>query len=50
MSQDICCEIQQDLGDIHPLIHDVDCENYDGAPVEQWQVTTPEAVYATDDE
>lgn len=30
--------------------HEEDCEQFDPAPTHQWEVTTPEAVYATDEE
>lgn len=44
-----CCEAQEDSETpLHGPDHDEDCENYDGAPVEQWEVTTPPDVYYTD--
>lgn len=41
-----CCDtyVDTDLND-----HDRDCDNYDGAPREQWEVTTPNDVYYTDE-
>lgn len=40
-----CCDEWEDEG-----THDVDCPRFDPAPTHQWQVTTPDAVYETDEE
>lgn len=42
----VCCENYD-----APMwsMHEEDCLNYDGAPLEQWEVTTPSDVYYTDD-
>ena len=39
-----CCHIQA-AAVTETFNHDRDCENYDGAPVEQWEVTEPRDVY-----
>lgn len=46
-----CCENAYDEGtnDIPGRMHDGECDNYDGAPVHQWEYTTPDAVYDTDE-
>lgn len=46
-----CCESAYGEGtnDIPGREHDGDCDNYDGAPYHQWEVTTPPDVYFTDD-
>lgn len=42
-----CCERALDTDG---QSHDGTCDNFDGAPVGQWEVTTPEEVYSTGEE
>lgn len=37
-----CCEVFRES----EMRHGEECDHFDGAPVHQWEVTTPEAVYS----
>jgi hypothetical protein len=47
-NEEPCCDNDEGMP-MSGRDHEGTCDNYDGAPIEQWEVTTPNDVYYTDE-